>query len=338
MKATIGTSVEEAVRWLYQGEPVALPTETVYGLAAPLSNEQAIRKIYAYKQRPFHNPLIVHVLGIESLRTIAEVTPLVQRFAERFWPGPLTFVLKKKPCVPDVVTAGQPSVAVRCPSLPIFREVLAVIQEPLVAPSANRFQQVSPTTAAHVMQNMGDVLSYILDGGACQFGLESTILSLLDESHPTVLRDGPISWEMLQDFLKMPVLRSDARVSEKMPHLTPGLYKKHYSPKTPLYFIDSLSTFVPSSDEERKIFQEQSVHVFLFPPARSLQPYERVLSQQGRLEEAAAHLFACLQALDEQPWRSIWVESAPQQGMGRAMNDRLSRAAHVDLRKNRCKP
>ena len=336
MRAIVGTSVEEAVRWLRQGEPVALPTETVYGLAAPLSKESAIRKIYAYKQRPAHNPLIVHVLGVESLQAIAEVTPLVQRLAERFWPGPLTFVLKKKPSVPDIVTAGQSSVAVRCPRSPIFRDVLTAIQEPLVAPSANRFQQVSPTTAAHVRNNMGDVLSYILDGGACPLGLESTIVLLLDECRPTLLRDGPVSWEVLQDFLKIPVGRSNAVVAEKMPHLAPGLYKRHYSPKTPLYWVDCLSTFVPASDEERKIFQEQSVHVFLFPPLRSLQPYERVLSPRGNLEEAAANLFACLQALDEEHWRSIWIESAPQQGIGRAINDRLSRAAYVDLRKNHC--
>ena len=240
METIIGTSVEEAVYWLKRGEPVALPTETVYGLAAPLFSEETIRKIYVVKQRPTNNPLIVHVLNFEQLSGIAETMPSAQALAERFWPGPLTLVLKKKACVSDVVTAGQPCVALRCPQAPLFRRAIDLTGEPLVAPSANRFQHVSPTTAMHVLHDLGGSIPYILDGGACTFGLESTILSLLDEKQPTLLRYGPITVEELEAFLNRSLITPSGVISEQKPHLAPGLYKKHYSPQTPLYLVKNL--------------------------------------------------------------------------------------------------
>ena len=331
METIIGNSVEEAVRWLKRGEPVALPTETVYGLAAPLFSEETIRKIYSVKQRPANNPLIVHVSDFEQLQTIAEITPLVQALTERFWPGPLTLVLKRKACVSDVVTAGQPSVAVRCPQAPLFRRAIVLTGEPLVAPSANRFQHVSPTTAAHVLNDLGGSIPYILDGGACMFGLESTILSLLDEEQPTLLRYGPIAAEALEAFLQRPLITPPSVPSEQKPPLAPGLYKKHYSPQTPLYLVKNLADYVPPL-RYKEIFEAHATHVFLFPPSRPLRGGELVLSPNGDLNEAASHLFDCLQTLDTQSWRSIWAEAAPNEGVGRALNDRLTRAAHVDLR------
>ena len=331
METLIGTSVEEAVRWLKRGEPVALPTETVYGLAAPLFSEETIRKIYAVKRRPSNNPLIVHVLNFEQLQTVAETTPLVQSLTERFWPGPLTLVLKKKPCVSDIVTAGQPSVAVRCPKAPLFRQAIALTGEPLVAPSANRFQQVSPTTAKHVWNALNGAIPYILDGGACAFGLESTIISLLDETQPMLLRYGPVTAEELEAFLKRPLYTPTVPVGDRFPKLSPGLYKKHYSPQTPLYLVNKLADYIPPL-RYKKIFEEHAVHVFLFPPSRPLENFERALSENHTLTEAAAGLFSCLQTLDTQGWQSIWIEAAPNEGIGRALNDRLTRAAHVDLR------
>lgn len=331
METIVGTSVEEAVYWLKRGEPVALPTETVYGLAVPLFSEETIRKIYSVKQRPTNNPLIVHVLNFEQLQTVAETTPLVLALTERFWPGPLTLVLKKKPCVSDIVTASQTSVAVRCPNAPLFRRAIALTGEPLVAPSANRFQHVSPTTAMHVLHDLGGSIPYILDGGACTFGLESTILSLLDEKQPTLLRYGPITVEELEAFLNRPLITPSGVISEQKPHLAPGLYKKHYSPQTPLYLINNLADYVPPL-RYKEIFEERAAHVFLFPPSRPLRGGELVLSPNGDSNEAASHLFDCLQTLDTQGWRSIWAEAAPSEGIGRALNDRLSRAAHVDLR------
>ena len=331
METIIGTSVEEAVRWLKRGEPVALPTETVYGLAAPLFSEETIRKVYAVKQRPMNNPLIVHVSGFEQVKEIAETTPLVQVLTERFWSGPLTLVLKKKPCVPDIVTAGQSSVAVRCPQASLFRQAIDLTGEPLVAPSANRFQHVSPTTAMHVLHDLGGSIPYILDGGACVFGLESTILSLLDEEQPTLLRYGPITTEVLEAFLQRPLITPSGTISDQKPHLSPGLYKKHYSPQTPLYLVKNLADYVPPPCY-KEIFEAHATHVFLFPPSRPLREGECVLSPNRDLNEAASHLFDCLQTLDTQGWQSIWTEEASNEGIGRALNDRLTRAAHVDLR------
>lgn len=329
MSAIIGTSVQEAIHWLASGQPVALPTETVYGLAAPLDDVSCIKKIYALKQRPANNPLIVHVLGIEQLQQVAEVSPLAEKLVQHFWPGPLTLVLKRKEIVPNIVTAGQTTVAVRSPQNPLFREVIRTLGQPLVAPSANKFQHISPTSAQQVSQDMGDVLNYILNGGPCQFGLESTILSLLNNS-PTLLRPGPISKEQLQDFLSMAIKDRDSAIHEDKPLLSPGLYKKHYSPKTPLYWIEKLESYQPT-EAYRSIFEQNSAHVFLMPPNRTLQASEFVLSPQGDLQEAAAHLFSMLQHLDMLGFQSIWIEKAPNVGIGRAINDRLSRAAHFKV-------
>lgn len=326
MKAIVGHSAQEAVRWLQLGEPVALPTETVYGLAAPLFEVATIQKIYKLKRRPTENPLIVHILNTQQLEEIAFAPSSALALAENYWPGPLTLVLKKKDCVPSIVTGGLSSVAVRAPQAPLFREVISLLQEPLVAPSANTFQHLSPTTAQHVLQDLGNELSYILDGGPCNFGVESTILSLLDETKPTLLRHGPISKETLEAFLKKPIVDG---ISTEI-HLSPGLYKKHYSPQKPLYWVQQLEGFTPS-EAYKKCFHENAAHVFLYPPKHTLAPHEYVLSPNQTLEEVATHLFECLQKLDKGPWTSIWIEKAPNYGIGKAINDRLSRAAHVDL-------
>ena len=231
--------------------------------------------------------------------------------------------------MPACVTAGQPSVAVRCPSSSLFRAVIELMGEPLVAPSANRFQQVSPTSAQHVAQGMGDVVAYILDGGPCSFGLESTILSLVSEDQPTLLRQGPITQESLEAFLERPI-QTLSSVPVKGVHLSPGLYKRHYSPKTPLYLVHDLEQFqVPI--ELRKTFEVGAAHVFLYPPCHLLASNEFVLSPKGDLSEVATSLFDCLQRLDNQQWQSIWMEKAPDAGIGKAINDRLSRAAVRDL-------
>lgn len=330
MAAVVGKSAEEAVRWLRVGEPVALPTETVYGLAAPLTDVDIIQKIYSLKQRPANNPLIVHVLGLRDFERVACVSSLARSLAEKFWPGPLTLVLPKKCIVPDIVTAGQATVAVRSPQASLFREVIQKIGIPLVAPSANKFQHVSPTTAQHVLQDVGDVLSYILDGGPCTFGLESTILSLVDENEPTLLRFGPITKEQLETFLGRSVKVGGHSAENKEPHLSPGLYKKHYSPKTPLYLVSNLSHYVPNAGLER-IFYKNSVRIYLGPPKKELTNNEFVLSCANDLQEVAAHLFDVLQRVDLMHFSSIWIEKAPAHGIGNAINDRLLRAAHFNL-------
>lgn len=332
MPVRVGKSVEEAVRWLRRSEPVALPTETVYGLAAPLSSVAAIEKVFSLKQRPFQNPLIVHVADAAGLASVAEVDASAAALVKRFWPGPLTLVLRKKACVPNLVSAGQPSVAVRCPCNTIFQRVLSLLGEPLVAPSANKFQHISPTTPQHVLEDMGEVLPYILDGGPCQFGLESTILSLLEESQPTLLRPGPISQKQLEEVLMCPIrtLQPAFNSPTAMGHLAPGLYKKHYSPQTPLYLVQNLEHFVPDAALQ-KTFITAAAHIFIYPPARPLRPHEFVLSSKRSLSEAAANLFGYLQMLDRQNWSSLWIEMPPSQGVGQAMRDRLSRAAHFNI-------
>ncbi|MDR0647359.1 MAG: threonylcarbamoyl-AMP synthase [Puniceicoccales bacterium] len=327
MRAVIGCSPEEAVAQLKQGNPVALPTETVYGLAAPLWDEDAILKVYALKQRPSNNPLIVHVLDECQLKRVAHVNAQAAKLVNVFWPGPLTLILPKKPCVPLIVTAQQSSVAVRAPNAPLFRKVLELLGMPLVAPSANKFQQVSPTCAQHVMHGMGDTLSYILDGGLCPLGIESTILSLLDEQHPTLLRYGPIPKEALEDVLKHSVHISPADTSDHATKLCPGLFKKHYSPHTPLYLVDKLQGFKPPQHLEQQ-FHQQAAYVFFTRPHRTLTGKEFYLTENEDLTEAAANLFATLQDLDQGHFKSIWIETVPHQGIGCAINDRLNRAAH----------
>jgi L-threonylcarbamoyladenylate synthase len=176
------------------------------------------------------------------------------------------------------------------------------------------------------LQDLGNELSYILDGGPCSFGVESTILSLLDEEKPTLLRHGPIIKEALESFLQKPIIdgtNTDA-------HLSPGLYKKHYSPQKPLYWVQQLEGFNPP-EAYQKDFHVNAAHVFLYPPKHTLAAHEYVLSPNKSLEEVATHLFECLQQLDKEHWSSIWIEKAPDYGIGKAINDRLSRAAHINL-------
>ncbi|MDR2769739.1 MAG: threonylcarbamoyl-AMP synthase [Puniceicoccales bacterium] len=327
MRAVIGCSPEEAVAQLKQGNPVALPTETVYGLAAPLWDEDAILKIYTLKQRPLNNPFIVHVLDECQLDQVAYVNAQATKLINVFWPGPLTLILPKKPCVPLVVTAQQSSVAVRAPSSPLFRKVLELLGAPLVAPSANKFQQVSPTCAQHVMHGMGDTLSYILDGGPCPLGVESTILSLLNEQHPTLLRYGPIAKESIEDVLKQSVHIPLADENDRPTKLCPGLFKKHYSPHIPLYLVDKLQGFKPPQHLEQQ-FHQRAAHVFFTRPRRILTGKEFYLTENEDLAEAAANLFATLQHLDQCHFKSIWIETVPHKGIGYAINDRLNRAAH----------
>ncbi|MDR1255261.1 MAG: threonylcarbamoyl-AMP synthase [Puniceicoccales bacterium] len=327
MSAVIGCSPEEAVAQLKQGNPVALPTETVYGLVAPLLDEDTILKVYTFKQRPLNNPLIVHVLDERQLNQVAYAGTQATKLVNVFWPGPLTLILPKKPSVPPIVTAQQSSVAVRAPNSSLFRNVLALLGSPLVAPSANKFQQVSPTCAQHVMDGMGDTLSYILDGGPCSLGIESTILSLLDEQHPTLLRYGPISKESIEDVLKQSVHMPPADTNDHATKLCPGLFKKHYSPHTSLYLVDKLQGFKPPQHLEQQ-FNQQSAHVFFTRSNRILTGKEFYLTKNEDLAEAAANLFALLQHLDQCHFKSIWIEKVPHRGIGCAINDRLNRAAH----------
>ena len=218
-------------RRLQAGELVAVPTETVYGLAANALDARACRRIFVAKGRPANDPLIVHIHALTQLNEIAQINPAVLKLARAFWPGPLTFVLPKKPIVPDAVSAGLPSVAVRMPSHPLFRRLLRLTEVPLAAPSANRFGYVSPTTAEHVRTGLGDKISHILDGGPCAIGLESTIVDLRDPRKPRLLRPGAVTLAELSRTLGIRVRPAPTR-ARAGGQLAPGLLARHYSPRT----------------------------------------------------------------------------------------------------------
>ena len=315
-------NLRRLARILRRGGLVAVPTETVYGLAANALDAEACRQIFHAKRRPANDPLIVHVADLRMLARIAESNDAVARLARAFWPGPLTLVLPRKPVIPDVVTAGLPSVAVRMPAHPLFRRLLRLCRLPLAAPSANPFGYVSPTTAAHVRDGLGSAIAHILDGGPCRHGLESTIVDVRDPNRPVLLRPGVITAEQLTRVLGVPVrTRSQCR-NPGIPALAPGLLARHYSPLRPLLThrrITAAMVARAGSNEAWICFQQpgwagDAKNVFW-------------LSAHGDVDEAGRRLFALLRRLDRGSWTRLHAELTPAGGPGLAINDRLRRAA-----------
>jgi L-threonylcarbamoyladenylate synthase len=303
-------SIAQAARALREGGVIAFPTETVYGLGALAFDPFAVARIFEIKGRPHFDPLIVHVLDREMLGlVVAEVPPVAERLIERFWPGPLTLVLRKRPEVPGLVTAGLPSVAVRMPSHLVARSLLKEVGAPLAAPSANPFGGLSPTRAEHVAAGLGERVDVIIDGGPSEHGLESTIVGLVPEA--ALLRPGAIPVEEIEA-----VAGSLAR-GHVGPPRAPGGLAHHYSPRTPLRVIDPGA--VPAHDR---------------PLAGALTLCEafegyaavRILSRDGNLREAAARFFEALHELDSLGLERIDAQPLPENGLGLAMMDRLARA------------
>jgi L-threonylcarbamoyladenylate synthase len=308
----IGSSIEDAVRLLLAGEVVAFPTETVYGLGALALDPEAVARIFDIKSRPRFDPLIVHVATASEAWVLCSCRSVVaQRLAESFWPGPLTIVLPKAPIVPDIVTAGLDSVALRVPAHPMARALLERLGAPLAAPSANRFGRVSPTRAQHVDHDLGEAVPLILDGGPCQKGLESTVLSLLGD-RPLLLRPGATPREDIEAVIG-PI---EVGSGHGAPSISPGQLNSHYAPRTPMQPLEPES--LPTEVER--------VGLLALRPTRS-DGYAavEVLSQTGDLLEAAARLFAALRNLDELRLDRIVCELAPARGIGVAINDRLLR-------------
>lgn len=341
-------------RALTSGDVVAVPTETVYGLAGDALDESAVTKIFRAKGRPANDPLIVHLHALSQLNQLAETNPAVEKIARAFWPGPLTLVLPKKPAVPDLVTSGRPSVAIRMPRHPLFRKLLRACGRPLAAPSANPFGYVSPTTAAHVLDGLGQKIRYILDGGDCAIGLESTILDLRDPKHPEILRPGAIERRAIERVLRVKVKPAQGEtITTTKAAIAPGLLARHYSPRTPIELHDSLSAVERAlrarSIDSRTRYSatsrnphgvrvppagQSSTHAYLFfrrPTefAKGRAPKNVFwLSAKGELPAAAKNLFATLRALDRGGWKQIHAERAPgQDALALAINDRLTRAA-----------
>lgn len=298
-------AVTTAIEHLQSGEPVALPTETVYGLAADALNVEAVLKIFEAKERPRFDPLIVHLPTTDWLERLT-VTPtedesLVSRLTNAFWPGPLTLVLPRKPIVPDVVTAGLETVAVRMSAHPIFREIIGRLARPLAAPSANRFGRISPTEASHVLAELDGRIPLIIDGRATTHGLESTIV-VVRGGGIEILREGPITLEDLSAI-------GEVRTAQVSPRIeAPGQLPSHYAPRTPLVLTDDLAGF---QAEGKKI---------------GFLTFEN-LSASRDLREAAANLFRRLRELDQSGVDLIVAEKIPELGLGRAIMDRLRRAA-----------
>jgi len=307
-------SLQLAAEIIRNGNLVAFPTETVYGLGADALNATACAKIFAAKNRPYFDPLIVHLADLSWLEKLsAQFDERARRLAEKFWPGPLTLVVPKTGLVPDIVTAGLPNVALRMPNHPLALELLRAAQTPIAAPSANPFGYLSPTTAEHVAEQLGNKIDLILDGGPCPIGVESTILDLTEEK-PRLLRPGGLPLEMLEPLAgRIEIYQSD---SERP--LAPGQLPSHYAPRTPAAFLNADFKF--PADQKAGLLAFQT-------PIENL-PFAKIeiLSPAGDLAEAAANLFSCLHRLDRAGLQIIFVEPVPEAGLGSAIMDRLRKA------------
>ena len=325
MRCRVTQSPEEAAEALRQGKLVALPTETVYGLGANALDARAVAGIFAAKERPAFDPLIVHVPDVDSVSQVArEFPPLARRLVDRFWPGPLTLVLPKTDIVPELVTSGLATVAVRVPRHPLIRRVLELTDFPVAAPSANLFGRLSPTTVEHVLDQLGDRIDLVLDGGPCQVGVESTIVQV-SEGQVVVLRPGGTSLEMIEQITNR--IAFAAPCLDTVP-LAPGQLPSHYAPRTPLELVDSIPTSAPSAGCGLLLFQPFSTTGYA---------QLEILSASGSMEEAAANFFPSLHRLDAAGLQVILTTRFPESGLGRALNDRLERAAksRIDLTKSR---
>jgi L-threonylcarbamoyladenylate synthase len=320
---------------LRRGDVVALPTETVYGLAADALNAEAVAKIFEAKERPRFDPLIVHLPDRDWLERIVDLPAqdrqVILKLVETCWPGPFTIVLSKRAIVPDIVTAGLDTVAVRISAHPVFAEIICAFGGPLAAPSANRFGQVSPTTAQHVLDELNGRIPLIVDAGATTHGIESTIVAVRG-GKIDILRRGPITEEELSTFgAKIDVVASSQKIS------APGQLPTHYAPKTPLHLIENANDFEPERDKRVALLAWTSKEGdFQIAPAvgnrRSLKFVAvRQLSEQEDLHEAAANLFRYLRELDALDVDLIVAERVPDHGLGAAIMDRLRRAAHLPL-------
>jgi L-threonylcarbamoyladenylate synthase len=308
-------------RRLRAGDLVAVPTETVYGLAADAFNARACRRIFTVKGRPVSDPLIVHIASTRDLARVAVPNEAARKLAAAFWPGPLTLVLPKAAGVPAIVSAGLPSVAVRLPAHPLFRRLLRLAGTPLAAPSANPFGYVSPTAADHVQRGLGRKIRHILDGGPSQVGLESTIVDLRDPQRPRLLRPGSVSHQDLVRVLGRPVSRPRRAGAARVPQVAPGQLPRHYSPHTPVVLHPRLAD-QPGTGRVRS-----AAWLFLRQPQRAKGENIFWLDPKGDLPGAARQLFSALRRLDEAGFRRIHVELARGSGLAEAINDRLRRAA-----------
>lgn len=312
METKIGSNIEEAAEYLRSGSCVAIPTETVYGLAANGLNEEAVAKIFAAKARPAYDPLILHISKIQDISSLVLQFPeKAKQLAECFWPGPLTLILPKSDKVPDLVSAGLPTVGIRMPRHEMTLELLGLLDFPLAAPSANPFGYISPTSAQHVKNQLGGKIPYILDGGPCTVGLESTIV-LVKDSTVRILRKGGTSIEAIEAVVGTVEVQTQSTSNPT----APGMLISHYAPRKKL-ILGSIPDLLSSYTNEK-------IGVIGFKSTYGADGV--ILSVRGDLAEAARNLYAALRLMDESDCTVIIAEKVPDTGIGKALNDRLRRA------------
>lgn len=318
-----GTNIDKAAALLREGKLVVFPTETVYGLGGNAMDALAVARIFALKERPNFDPLIVHISSLDQMERLfkAPIDPQVYVLAKAFWPGPLTIVYNKQSQVPDLITSGLDTVAVRMPSHPIALELIRKAGVPVAAPSANKFGCLSPTQAAHVIKQKMHP-DYILDGGSTDFGIESTVVSVSEEG-VRILRFGAITEEDLSKHVK--VLSNQNADGDHLPH-APGMLKSHYSPRKPLYILEHLEGL--SLPEGSGLIVGAESKTKLYPAIKT-----KSLSQDGDLNEMAVNLFAVLHQMeDDQQVKQIYFEAIPETGIGKAIMDRARKAAYSYLK------
>ena len=316
----IGQDIGRAQAWLEKGSVVGIPTETVYGLAGNALNTDAVLTIFRVKNRPSFDPLIVHTNTLAKLsRFVTSLPPAARLLADAFWPGPLTLLLPKHAVIPDLVTAGLPTVAVRIPNHRLTLQLLASLDFPLAAPSANPFGYISPTTARHVADQLGSQIPYILDGGPAQVGLESTIVGF-DGDETRIFRLGGLTQAQIEAVVGPVTVQTHSTDNPA----APGMLSSHYAPRKPLILLDpGQSPPVASPVSPNRV----GTLVFREPLGGIPDEQQRILSPTGDLNEAATNLFAHLRWLDRLDLDLIYAETLPNTGLGAAINDRLRRAS-----------
>ncbi|MAD96295.1 MAG: threonylcarbamoyl-AMP synthase [Flavobacteriaceae bacterium] len=314
----ISKDIRKAINLLQEDQLVAIPTETVYGLAGNIFSEVAIGKIFKTKNRPHFNPLIVHIPSVSKLdQIVSHVPEKAKQLADTFWPGSLTLILPKSEKIPDLITAGKDTVGVRVPNHPTTLELLNQLPFPVAAPSANPFNRISPTKPEHVANYFEGKIQMVLDGGACEKGLESTIIGFENEE-PIVYRLGAISLEDIEAVIGKVAVRN---TKENRPD-APGMLLKHYAPKTKIVLSDNI-------DRDLQQYASEKIGILGFENTykHASISHQETLSSQGNLQEAATNLYQALHRLDEQDLTLILAEKFPDEGLGKTINDRLKRAS-----------
>ena len=312
----ISKDIQKAVQLLTEEQLVAIPTETVYGLAGNIFSEKAIKSIFSTKQRPFFNPLIVHIPSVKSLNgLVTHVPEKAKLLAAAFWPGSMTLVLKKSNTIPDIITAGKDTVAVRVPNHPVTLELLKKLPFPLAAPSANPFGSISPTKPAHVENYFRNSIKMVLDGGSCTNGIESTIIGFENEE-PVIYRLGALPLEEIEAVVGRISIKNK---KEEKPE-APGMLARHYAPKTSTFLVDDVAAEIKKNTGKK-------MGVLVFKSSLNNENItEIILSKNGSLQEAASRLYSAMHDLDSKNLDLIIAERFSEFGLGKSINDRLQRA------------